>query len=414
MGSPRQVAIPVKTGIHTFSFKELLMSLKVSGAILLALLFFCPPPVSADTEKYPKPENVFKWTRAERLLGFMNMEKLTPAHEVKAGGTVRPLQPATSKRGQKMAALLKKPTEDFLKTGDIVGVIVVRKGEVLVEEYAHGFTAEDRWTSFSVAKSFASTLIGAALKDGSIKSLSDQVVQYVPELKGTAYDGVTILHLLAMTSGVKWDENYSADDSDVVRLALGLGGDKNHDQLKDLAKLAREAEPGQLFSYKTGETNLLGIILMRATGKSMAEYLSEKIWKPCGMEKSAWWAVDRQSRELAGCCLSMTLRDYARFGLFTLNGGQAGKEQMLPPDWMARATTDSTGNHYGYQWWVLDDDVFAANGIFGQLIAIDRRSQSVAVILSAWDGPLSSRGDKDRFQYLYKIRSIVMGGQGKQ
>jgi len=388
------------------------MKLKTSGAILLALLLFCPPPVSA-VEKYPEPQNVFNWSRAERLLGFMNMEKLTPVHEVRAGGPVRPLAPPTSKRGLKMAALLKKPTEDFMKTGDIVGVIVIRKGEVLVEEYARGFTAEDRWTSFSVAKSFTATLVGAALKDGFIKSLDDQVTQYVPELKGTAYDGVTVRHFLAMTSGVKWDENYSAADSDVVRLALGLGGDKNHDQLKDLAQLPREAEPGKLFSYKTGETNLLGLILIRATGKSLADYLSEKIWRPCGMEKSAWWALDRQGRELAGCCLSLTLRDYARFGLFALEGGRAGEDQILPPDWMVQATRDATGNHYGYQWWVLDKDVFAANGIFGQLIAVDRRSQSVAVILSAWDSPVSSQGDKDRFQYLYQIRSIVMGGQGK-
>ena len=388
------------------------MCFKISGAALLALLLFCPP-VSAESEKYPSPQNVFKWSREERLLGFKSVEKLTPAHEVKAGGTVLPLSPATSKKGLKMAALLKKPTEDFMKTGDIVGVIVVRQGEILVEEYAHGFTANDRWTSFSVAKSFTSSLIGAALQDGSLKSLDDQVVQYVPELKGTAYDGVTIQHLLAMTSGVKWDENYSADDSDVVRLALGLGGDKNHDQLKELAQLPREAEPGKSFAYKTGETNLLGIVLMRATGQSLSDYLSEKIWKPCGMESSAWWALDRQGRELAGCCLSMTLRDYARFGLFSLGGGQAGDEKILPPDWMTRATNDATGNHYGYQWWVLDDDVFAANGIFGQLIAVDRRSRSVAVILSAWEAPLSAQGDKDRFQYLYQIRSIAMGGSGK-
>ena len=391
------------------------MNFRISGAVLLALLLLCPPPVSAEAaEKYPDPQNVFHWSRDERLLGFKSVEKLTPANEVKAGGTVRPLVPASSKKGLKTAELLKKPTAEFMKTGDIVGVIVIRKGEILVEEYAHGFTGSDRWTSFSVAKSFTSTLIGAALQDGSVKNLDDQVTQYVPELKGTAYDGVTIRHLLAMTSGVKWDENYSSDDSDVVRLALGLGGDKNHDQLKDLAQLPREAEPGEKFSYKTGETNLLGIILSRATGKGLAAYLSEKIWKPCGMEQSAWWAVDRQGRELAGCCLSMTLRDYAHFGLFTLDGGRAGEEQILPPDWMGLATRDSTGNHYGYQWWVLDDDVFAANGIFGQLIAVDRRSQSVAVILSAWEAPLSNQGDQDRFQYLYQIRSIVMGGQGKR
>ena len=391
------------------------MFFKISGAVFLALLFFCPPPVSAGTEKYPSPQNVFKWSREERLLGFKSMEKLTPAHEVKAGGAVRPLPPATSKKGLKMAALLKKPTEDFMNTGDIVGVIVVRRGEILVEEYAHGFTERDRWTSFSVAKSFTSSLIGAALRDGSIESLDDQATRYVPELKGTAYDGVTIRHLLAMTSGVKWDENYSADNSDVVRLALGLGGDKNHDQLKELAKLPRKAEPGKSFAYKTGETNLLGIILMRATGKSLSDYLSEKIWKPCGMEESAWWALDRQGRELAGCCLSLTLRDYARFGLFILEGGRAGGTQVLPDDWLREATRDQTKNKYGYQWRVLDKDIFAATGIFGQMIAIDRSTNSLAVILSAWEGPVSQKGNQARFGYLFQIRDLALkNARGKR
>ncbi|MDR2945804.1 MAG: hypothetical protein LBV79_03555, partial [Candidatus Adiutrix sp.] len=129
------------------------MNFRIRGAMLLALLLLCPPLMAAEAETYPDPQNVFNWSRAERLLGFKSVEKLTPAREVKAGGEVRPLALASSKKGLKMAELLKKPTADFMKTGDIVGVIVLRQGEILVEEYAHGFTASDRWTSFSVAKS---------------------------------------------------------------------------------------------------------------------------------------------------------------------------------------------------------------------------------------------------------------------
>ncbi len=397
---------------------------RILGAALLAL-FLCGPSASlaepaanASTAsdsaavQYPDPHRVFRWNRPERLLGFRSVEKLTATRPVEAGGPVRPLPPASSARGKALAAALARPTAEFMATGDIVGVMVIHQGEVLVEEYGHGFTPEDRWTSFSVAKSVTGTLAGAAVAEGKL-GLDDLVTWHVPELKGTAYDGVTVRHLLTMTSGVRWNEDYTDPDSDTARLALGAGGG-DRDPLADLAALPREAKPGALFSYKTGESNLLGPVVSRAVGRPLADYLSEKIWKPFGMERTAFWAVDHQGRELAGCCLSPTLRDYARFGLFILEGGRAGGKEVLPAGWLTEATRPTLGHQYGYQWHLIGDGLFAATGIFGQMVAIDRQTGSVAVILSTWDGPLSRKGDQDRFGYLLRARGLILQNGGKR
>ena len=384
-----------------------------SAVIMALFLFAAASELLAEAKSYPKVEKVFTWNRQERLSGFKNVEKLTPTRTVETGGQVRPLAAASSKTGRQLAAALDRPTAEFMKTGDIVGVIIIHNDEIIIERYAHGFGQEDRWTSFSVAKSITATLAGAALNDGLLK-LDDQVVQYVPELKGSAYDGVTVRHLLTMTSGVRWNENYTDPKSDVARLTLGVGDGPKADPLKALAALPREAKPGREFSYKTGESNLLGLVVSRAAGKPLAEYLSEKIWRPYGMEKTAFWAIDGQGRELGGCCLSMCLRDYARVGLFMLEGGQADGRPVLSAAWLKEATSDVTGHNYGYQWRVLDKNVFAATGIFGQMIAIDRGSGSVAVILSAWNRPLSQKANQERFDYLRRIKAIALKNAGKK
>jgi len=386
------------------------VNFRISVMTMALFLWLAPAALEAQPalvqEDYPNPQRVFRWDRAERLLGFKSVEKLASVHTVKAGGSVRPLQAAVSPKGKTLAEALKKPTADFMKTGDIVGVMLIHGDEVLVEEYARGFTAADRWTSFSVAKSVTGTLVGAAVGDGLL-ALDDQVVKYIPELKGSAYDGVNIRHLLTMTSGVQWEEDYSDPDSDTARLALGVG-DNSKDQLADLAALPRAAKPGAEFDYKTGESNLLGLVLMRATGKSLADYLSEKIWQPYGMETEAYWAVDSQGRELAGCCLSPTLKDYARFGLFILEDGRIGDRRVLPEGWLKEATRPVLGHKYGYQWHLIADGLFAATGIFGQMVAIDQTTGSVAVILSTWDRPLSAKGQQDRIAYLLAVQGQVL------
>ncbi|MBN8814694.1 MAG: beta-lactamase family protein [Sphingomonas sp.] len=325
---------------------------------------------------------VLFWNQQQRDQNFPAMEKLFPGHVVKAGGKVRPL-PAG-----KPLAIPAGEIETAMTELNISGMIVVQDGKVRLERYARGYGAEGRYTSFSVAKSFTSTLVGAAIRDGYIKSIDDPVTKYIPDLAGGGYDGVTVRQLLTMTSGVKWNEDYTDPKSDVARMfseEVPAGQDPTVWFMK---KLPRETAPGSKWVYKTGETNLIGVLVERATKKTLADYLSEKVWKPWGMERDAFWMVNPAGHEVSGCCLSVSLRDYARMGMFALGGGKG----VVPDGWFAAATTNQVPvsaelgdrSGYGYQWWVLPGGRYAAIGIFGQSIMIDPAKKLVIAISSAW------------------------------
>jgi CubicO group peptidase (beta-lactamase class C family) len=214
----------------------------------------------------------------------------------------------------------------YMKSQRASGLIVVHKNNIRSEEYALGYGNSGRWESFSIAKSITSTLLGAAVQDGLIRSLSDTVATYIPGLKGSAYDSVSIRQLLTMTSGVRWNEDYLNPESDAVRLRLHRPAAGVDATVSYMRRLPRDSPPGAKWVYKTGETNLVGVLVSQATGKSLSTYLAEKIWKPYGMERSAEWELDDSGAEMGGCCLSASLRDYARFGQFILGGAMiAGK-----------------------------------------------------------------------------------------
>jgi CubicO group peptidase (beta-lactamase class C family) len=272
----------------------------------------------------------------------------------------------------------------------VSGLIIIQHGHILLERYGLGRTEKDRWTSFSVAKSATSSLIGAAIKDEYIKGVDSKVTDYLPELKGTAYDGVTVGDLITMRSGVKWNEDYSDPKSDVAQFSLGKKRADGIDPIEAyMAKLPRAHKPGTVFHYDTGETDLAGILVARTTKKHLADYLSQKIWTRIGAEQDAVWIRDQGDEELGGCCLSMTLRDYARFGLFFMHGGVANGEQILPKGWVKAATTShvKTGEGdigYGYFWWIHPNGTYEAEGIFGQSIFLDPKKDIVIVTNSAW------------------------------
>jgi len=325
---------------------------------------------------------VLFWNQQQRDQNFPAMEKLFPGHVVKAGSKVRPL-PAG-----KPLAIPEGEIETAMTELNIAGMIVVQDGKIRLERYARGYGAEGRYTSFSVAKSFTSTLVGAAIRDGYIKSIDDPVTKYIPDLAGGGYDGVTVRQLLTMTSGVRWNEDYTDPKSDVARMfseAVPAGQDPTVAYMK---KLPRETAPGSKWVYKTGETNLIGVLVERATKKTLADYLSEKLWKTWGMERDAFWMVNPAGHEVSGCCLSVSLRDYARMGMFALGGGKG----VVPDGWFAAATTNQVPvspelgdrSGYGYQWWVLPGGRYAAIGIFGQSIMIDPAKKLVIAISSAW------------------------------
>ncbi|HEY2482777.1 MAG TPA: serine hydrolase [Caulobacteraceae bacterium] len=346
-------------------------------------------PALGRADSAPSPgASILAWTPAQQAYGYRNMESLRPTATVKHGRRVRPLPMATNQ----IAPIFSFGGKDFnldsyMAAYRVSGVIAIKDGRIILERYGLGRLPRDRWTSFSVAKSITSTLIGAAIQDGRIGSLDDPVVKYIPQLAGAAYDGVTIRQLITMTSGAKWNEDYSDLNSDVAKVGLtAVGNDGVNPVVGYMRHLARDAAPGTRFHYNTGETDLAGILVTNAVGMSMADYLSQKIWKPFGMEADAAWVEDMAGHERGGCCISMTLRDYARFGLFLLEGGRAGDRAVLPEDWVVDATRAHVREPrfgYGYFWWIYPDR-FEAEGIFGQAIAVFPHDHLVVAINSAW------------------------------
>jgi len=318
------------------------------------------------------------WSDAERAAHFRAMEDIFPGTTA-AHGTPRVLE---------QGAPLNIDEADiraFMEQQQIAGLMVIKDGKVRYEGYGLGFGPEGRWTSFSVAKSFTSTLVGAAVKDGLIGSLDDPVTRYVPELAGSAYDGVSVRQVLTMTSGVKWNEDYTDPNSDVVKMLsvpVPPGADPNTAYLKTLP---REAEPGTKWVYKTGETNLIGVIVARATGRRLSDYAEEKIVRPAGFAGDLFWMVDAAGQNIGGCCLSLRLSDYARMGQFVLEGGGGS----VPEGWFAEAGKQQAeigfpGFGYGYQWWTYPGGAFGAQGIFGQAITIVPSENLVIAAVSNW------------------------------
>ncbi len=348
-----------------------------------------PPPAVAHAAAAPTANaitDLLFWPQPVRDADFRRMEQLTPTHTVRRGPRVHPLAAGRSLPALAWTVDGRSQTLDgYISAEHVSGVVVLQDGKVRLERYGLGYGAAGRWTSFSVAKSFTSTLAGAAVKDGYIKSVDDPIVRYLPELKGSAYDGVSIRQVLTMTSGVKWTEDYTDPNSDVVRSGNVQAPPGQDPVLYFMAKLPREAPPGTKWVYKTGETNLIGVLVSHATHKTLADYLSEKVWKPYGMEQDAAWITSPTGQEFGGFGLSVALHDYARMGQFILEGGHG----VLPSDWLAKATAKQAdigapGHGYGFQWWTNDDGTFDARGIYGQMIHIDPKRRLVVAINGDW------------------------------
>jgi CubicO group peptidase (beta-lactamase class C family) len=355
----------------------------------------------------PTNRDLLFWNQSQRDAAFRALDRLpvlAKAHVVPASGKPAPLPAGTP---------LKLPLDiDAYMAGQrSAAIVIVQGGKVRLEKYGLGFDAGGRWTSFSVAKSFTSTLVGAAIRDGYIKSLDDKVSTYIPQMKGSAYDDVSIRQLLTMTSGVKWNEDYSDPKSDVAQFNNYKPEDGVPAIVSYLRRLPREVPAGTRWHYSTGETNLVGILVGNATGKPLAQYLSEKVWVPAGMEQQATWIISKTGQEISGCCVQAAARDYARFGVFVLNGGRVNGQPIVPDNWFAEATTKRAdigipGRGYGYQWWTYDDGSFAARGIFGQGIFIDPKRKLVIASNADWGGgaqdTTASRAREDFYRAVQK------------
>lgn len=283
--------------------------------------------------------------------------------------------------------------DDYLRLNRVAAMLVLKDGKVALERYQYGNTERTRWMSMSVAKSITSTLIGAAIQDGHIGSLDDSVTHYVPALKGSAYEGVSVRDILMMASGVKWDETYTDSSSDRRHLLEAQIAQRAGAAMAVMAKLSRAAALGTRNNYSTGETQVAGEIVRGAVGKPLAVYLSEKIWQPMGMEADAkWWLDSPGGMEIGGSGISATLRDYGRFGLFILNDGVIDGRRVLPQGWVREAGSPKvlkggTPLAYGYMWWPAEteadrrDGAFSAQGIHGQYVYVNPAAK---VVIVAW------------------------------
>jgi len=334
---------------------------------------------------------------------FAHSDQLFPVRVVERGSAARALPKAkTSLKNVYFEAGGKHyDLFDYLALNRVAGLLIAKNGEVVLEDYELGIGSETHWPSYSMAKSVSSTLVGAALQDGSIESLDDPVTKYVPTLTGGAYEGVSVRNVIQMASGVRWDETYTDPRSDRRKLLEIQLQKKPGTILPYMRGLSRAGAPGTIWNYNTGETFVVGAVLEGATHKPLAEYLSEKIWKPWGMESEAQWQLESpKGMGWAGGGLSATLRDFGRIGLLAQADGVIDGKRTVPQGWFDEAgSAKEIGGktvEYGYLWWTypngdgVHDGAFQALGIFGQHLYINRKEKVVIVVLSARPKPMGS------------------------
>ena len=339
----------------------------------------------------------------QRAENFRTMEALLESIRIPASRTpytyaqaLEPLMPSYAFDGQTVTL------DDFLTRTETTGLLVIRDGIIVTEEYRNGADKTSRLTSWSVAKSFISTLIGIAYEEGHIKSLQDTAETYVPLLKGTAYGRTTIENLLQMSSGIDFLESYEAVDvatlsqmTDVqlaIYRATVLGGSMD----KILAAYDRLEPQGQRFYYRSSDTHILSMVVRGATGRRIEDYIAEKLWQPLGMEDDAVWTIDGHGVPIGFCCLNMRLRDYAKLGSLFLAHGTWNGTEILSRDWVRQATRPSKPylepgiasqeRGYQYQWWVPPsyDGEFFATGIWGQYIWVSEK-QNIVIVKTSTD-----------------------------
>jgi CubicO group peptidase (beta-lactamase class C family) len=287
-------------------------------------------------------------------------------------------------------------TKKYIDSSYTQGFLFIQNDTIQYENYWRGQQEDTKHISWSMAKSYVSALFGIAIEEGYIKSINQTVDEYLPELKGSGYDNVKIKDVLQMSSGVKFNEDYSDPKSDINRYWEGFVFGGSQDEFA--ATLENERPPGTYNKYVSIDTHVLGMIIVKATGKSIAEYLEEKIWKPIGNEYDAYWLADGYGMEQANGGLNASLRDFAKLGRLYLNKGNWEGKQIVPTKWIEQSTSiteeylmpqsensESKGIGYGYQWWIPDgtEGEFMAIGVFNQHIYVNPTTNTIIVKNSA-------------------------------
>lgn len=315
-----------------------------------------------------------------------------------------------------------RSSADFLKLTDTGALLVLVDGEIRSESYWLSGAQDATWLSMSVAKSFISALIGIALAEGHIESVEQPITDYVPELDVSAYDGVRIKDVLQMSSGAAWNEDYADPNSDVMRMGtiMGVGG-----SLDEFVMLVNpDREPGTFNQYNSADTQALGMLLTRATGRPITDYMQEKLWQPLGMNNVGYWMVDSENMEMAFGGLNATARDYAKLGELFRNKGNWFGEQLVDAAWVEASVTPDAPHlmpgenpasdypmGYGYQWWLMDGDQgeYSAIGVYNQFIYVNPAKNIVIVKLSAYSDYATIEGEEGyrEFETIELFRAIA-------
>jgi CubicO group peptidase (beta-lactamase class C family) len=359
-----------------------------------------PPPPDPSLPASDVPPAVQQLRRAMldpeiNSLTFHSMDRIFTTRTVARSGPVWRLPRADRELGFTYQFQGKTWTpQQFLERTFTNALLVMKDGRIVSEIYRNNTDETTRFIAFSMTKSITSVLIGCALEEGRIKSLDDPITRYLPELQGGGYNGVTIRQILQMRSGVDYEERYDFGNPGVAA--------RNHEQalvtnvarFVDAARtIKRKNRPGEVFEYKTLDTAVLGWLIERVSGGStVAAYTAQRIWEPLGAESDGYYIMDGapgSGREFSGAGFNATLRDFARFGLMVLNGGEANGRRIISADWIRQSTQPTVGRTsdsragYGYQWWMAPrPKAFQAIGLQGQYIYIDPETRTVIVKLS--------------------------------
>jgi CubicO group peptidase (beta-lactamase class C family) len=350
-----------------------------------------------DADKYGANEGypVKAISRLPFFVGiFSHYDQLLDARTIRRAASPSPLLRAASEPALRYEYQAEtRSLDDYLARNPATGLLIARGDTILVERYQYARTDRHRFTSQSMAKTVTAMLVGIAIAERLIRSVDDLAGAYVPALADTEYGHTTLRHLLQMSSGVRFRENYSGQD-DVARLFAATvlqNGPGGVEVVRPYNERARWS--GAVFSYASVETQVLGLVLRGAVGRPVADYFRDRIWEPIGAEADATWIIDASGQEATYCCLNAVLRDYARLGLLLARDGRLGDRQIIPKEWLHAATTiapsdwhlkrvwERTGFGYGYQTWIFPGErrMFALIGSYGQAIYVDPASRLVMV-----------------------------------
>lgn len=281
-----------------------------------------------------------------------------------------------------------KSVEALLERTQTTGFLIIQDQTIIREDYFQGAHQATTFTSWSIAKSILSLLVGKAVEQGLIKDINEPITTYVPLLKKSGYHNVSIKHILQMASGVKFDETYEKRTSDIQKLFIKtLALNEGVDDV--MAALQSKQSPGTAFDYNSSDTQALGMLIAHVTGKQPSRYFQDEIWSKIGTTDRAFWLTDRQGQDYAFCGFNATLRDYAKLGQLCLQKGHWDGKQVVSEEWLYESTrvheesfpTMNKAFGYGYQWWVPfnDNKDILALGVWGQYLYIHPETKTIIV-----------------------------------